>query len=94
MTFRPVTTRNSNLQNFGQINDMVRGLNKEQQVKTFNGPGGIPAQVTGRYMEGRYGTLISDSTGTRRILLGQAPDDGRPGLWISKEGEDVITLLS
>jgi len=94
MTFRPLTTANSNKQNFGQVNDMIRTINKEQQVKVFNGPGGIAAQVSGRYADGRYGTLVSDTTGTRRLLLGQAPDDGRPGLWISKEGQDVIALLS
>jgi hypothetical protein len=28
-----------------------------------------------------------------RILIGQAPDDNRIGIWVSKVGEDVLTLL-
>jgi len=94
MSFKPIITKNSTGQNYSQINDMVRSLNKEQQIKTFNGPGGSPAITIGKYAEGRYGLLISDDTGLRRVLIGQAPDDGRPGSWVSKEGEDVITLLS
>lgn len=93
MSLRPLNTTNSKTQNYGQINDMVRSLNKEQQVKVFNGPNSTQAVVIGKYADGRYGLLISDSSGTRRVLIGQAPDDGRPGSWISKDGEDVITLL-
>lgn len=39
------------------------------------------------------GVQVADSSSTHRILLGMAPDDGRVGLWISKEGEDVVALL-
>lgn len=93
MAFRPLSTGNSNTQNIGQTNDMIRSLNKEQQVKTFRGPNNVNAVVIGKYQEGRYGLVISDDAGFRRVLIGQAPTDGRPGSWVSKEGQDVITLL-
>lgn len=93
MTFRPVVSSNSNKQNLGQINDMVRNLNKEQQVKTFNGTNGEPAVTIGKYETGKYGLVGSDTSGYRRILIGQAPDDGRPGIWVSRAGIDVITEL-
>jgi len=93
MPFRPIITTNSTVQNYGQINDMVRSLNKEQQVKAFNGSTGETAVIIGKYAVGKYGLVISDDTGVRRILIGQAPDDGRPGTWVSKTGVDVITEL-
>jgi hypothetical protein len=93
MNLRPLNTSNSKGQNYGQINDMVRSLNKEQQVKAFKGPNSTTALVIGKYAEGRYGLVISDNTGTRRVLIGQAPDDGRPGSWVSIDGVDVITEL-
>lgn len=93
MTLRPLKSSNKYSNNLGEINDMVRQLNREQQVKTFKAANDINAVIIGKYMEGRYGLVISDSSGNRRVLLGQAPDDGRPGHWISDEGQDVITLL-
>lgn len=74
---------------------MVRSLNKEQQVKTFNGNTGESAVTIGKYMAGRYGMVISDLDGRyRRILIGQHPIDGRAGSWVSKDGIDVIDELS
>lgn len=49
--------------------------------------------LMGAYKSNRFGTVFYDSTGVARILQGQAPDDGRMGLWISKPGQDVIVLL-
>jgi hypothetical protein len=93
MTFRPVVSSNSYKQNLGQMNDMVRSLNKEQQVKAFNGANGDTALQIGKYDTGKYGLVGYDTSGYRRILIGQAPDDGRPGIWVSKSGIDVITEL-
>lgn len=40
------------------------------------------------------GSLVYyDITNTPRILIGKAPDDGRTGIWVSKEGINVITEL-
>lgn len=93
MTFRPLGASNSYSQNLGQINDMTRSLNKEQQVKTFNGSNGESAVLIGKYSTSKYGMVCSDTLGFRRILIGQAPNDGRPGIWVSKSGIDVITAL-
>lgn len=40
------------------------------------------------------GSLIYyDTTNTPRILIGKSPDDGRTGIWVSKAGQNVWTLL-
>ena len=93
MAFRPLSKSNSYGQNIGQTNDMLRKLNKEQVVKTFKQSAGN-AIVSGKYAEGKYGQVFYDTTGLARILIGQAPDDGRPGIWISADGIDVIDELS
>jgi len=93
MAFMPLNSKNSTPQNYGQVNDIVRSLNKEQTTKTFKQPNGNSI-INGRLPNGRYGSLYYDSTNTARILIGQAPIDGRIGIWISKEGIDVIDELS
>lgn len=93
MALKPITTSNSNSQNFGQINDMMRQLNNEQVVKVFKQPGGN-AVVQGKLPSGGYGTLYYDSSNVARILIGQAPDDGRIGIWVSKAGVNVIDELN
>lgn len=93
MTFRPINTSNSLAQNFGELNNVTRQLNKEQQVKIFKAANNVNGVIIGKYRDGRYGLVISDSTGTRRVLIGQHPVDGRPGNWVSKDGIDVITEL-
>lgn len=95
MNLKPVISTNSNISNLNQVNDMVRSLNKEQQIKTFKGTSGSPAVTIGKYMPNRYGMVISDVDGAfRRILIGQHPIDGRAGSWVSKAGIDVINELS
>lgn len=93
MPFRPLNTSNSYRQNTGQINDMVRSLNREQQVKTFKQASGN-AIVTGRLpYEGGYGTMYYDTNGVPSIIIGILPD-GTTGLVIAKEGVDVTTVFS
>lgn len=93
MAFKPLASRNSLTQNFGQINDMVRQLNKEQQVKTFKQASGN-AIITGKLpYDGGYGTLYYDVNGIPSIVVGILPD-GTMGLVAAKEGENVITALS
>ena len=76
-----------------QINRNFAELDREAVTKTFKGPNSTNAIIEGRLPDGKYGRLQSDPDGTRRILLGQAPDDGRQGFWITKSGKDVITEL-
>lgn len=92
MAFRALSSQNSDRQNWGQVNDMVRQLNNEQQVKAFKGPTGTNAVVIGKMPNGKYGILIYD--GDRAVvLIGESPDNTF-GLWVSKEGEDVLDAFS
>ncbi|SIC60096.1 hypothetical protein [Mycobacteroides abscessus] len=75
-----------------QVNKNFAVLDNENVTKVFK-KASINAVVTGRYADDRYGTLMTDDSGKRRMLMGQHPVDGHIGFWISKEGEDVITLL-
>lgn len=93
MTFQPVIPSNSYGQNLGQVNNMIRQLNKEQTIKTFKQASGN-AIVNGRYTDNRYGNVFYDSTGDSRILIGMAPDDGRMGIWVTKDNFDVIDELN
>lgn len=92
MTFQPLSSKNSLSGNFGQINNMMRQINNEQTTKAFKQSGGN-AIVQGRYAEGRYGDVYSDSTNTRRILIGQHPDDGHMIIAVSIDNVDVIDEL-
>lgn len=88
MGLRPVTPSNSYGQNLGQINDMVRQLNKEQTTKTFKQAGGN-AIITGKLpYSGGYGSLYYDTDNTPRILIGIAPD-GEIDISASKDGFDI-----
>lgn len=73
-----------------QINDNFRRLDAETNSKTIMAGGGKNAMQSGRLPNGRYGEVFYDSTGTPRILIGQAPSDGRPGIWVTKEGYNVL----
>ena len=93
MSLRPIVTGNSYGQNLGQINDMVRQLNKEQITKVFKQPNGN-AIVTGKLpYDGGYGTLYYDSGGIPTILIGILPD-GSTGMVVAKDGVDVTTVFS
>lgn len=73
-----------------RINDNFRQLDAEANSKTIMQGGRNSAMVSGRLPNGRYGELFYDSTGTPRILIGQAPKDGRPGIWVTKSGYNVL----
>lgn len=89
MNFRPLNTQNSQLQNYGQINDMMRQLNNEQTTKAFKQPGGN-AIVTGRLPDSLgYGTILYDSSSNPLIYM--AVDDGQPIFKIAKPGKNAIT---
>lgn len=92
MAFRPLTSENSQGQNYGQINDMIRSLNKEQQVKTFKQANGN-AIITGKLpYSGGYGSLYYDQNNIARIVIGILPD-GTTGMVVSKDGVDVLTVF-
>lgn len=92
MAFQPLNSQNSTKASYNQINTMVRQLNKEQTVKTYKQAEGN-AIIQGRLPWGGYGQLFYDDDGIPSILIGQAPDDGRMGIWQAEPGENVVTLL-
>ena len=93
MTLRPLSTQNSTSTNYGQINDMIRRLDKEQTIKAFKQSGGN-AIVEGKLpYDGGYGTLYYDTNNIPRIIVGVAPD-GTIGIFVSKDGESVIDAFS
>jgi hypothetical protein len=73
-----------------RVNDNFRQLDAEAYSKTIQQGGGKTAMQSGRLPNGRYGEVFYDATGTPRILIGQAPKDGRPGIWITKAGYNVL----
>lgn len=75
------------------INNNFATLDAEAVTKVFKQTGNNNAIITGKYNDTRYGQVLYDVNGVPRILIGQAPDDGRPGIWISVEGQNVLTLL-
>lgn len=76
------------------INGNFSHLDLEAVTKTFSQPGGN-AIIQGKLpYDGGYGMLIYDSDGLARILIGLAPGDARPGIWVSADGVDVIDELS
>jgi len=93
MGFRPILSSNSYGQNIGQINDISRQFQNEQQVKVFRGPNSTNAVIVGRAVDDKYGFLLSDTLGVRRAYFGQHPTTGEPILAISKTGLDVIDEL-
>lgn len=91
--FTPINSKSDLQSALKQINSNFLQLDGETYSKTINRGGGKPAMVTGKLPNGRYGILLYDDTGIPRILIGQAPDNGRPGIWVSKENVDVLKSL-
>ena len=88
--FSPLSSKASLKAVIRQTNDNFRQLDAEANSKTIIAGGGKNAMQSGRLPNGRYGEVFYDATGTPRILIGQAPKDGRPGIWVTKPGFDVL----
>lgn len=73
-------------------NKALERFDGESITKTFRQAGGN-AVITGRLPGGGYGTLYYDANGIPSILIGQAPDDKRMGMWQAKPGQNVVTQL-
>lgn len=90
--FTPLSSKASLQAVIRQTNDNFRQLDAETNSKTIIAGGGKNAMLSGRLPNGRYGELFYDSTGTPRVLIGQAPS-GRPGVWVTKPGFNVLTEI-
>jgi hypothetical protein len=93
MVFRPLTTSNSQQANYGQVNDMMRRLDKEQTTKTYKQAGGN-AIVEGRLpYSGGYGSMYFDSDNVPRIIIGILPD-GTTGIVATKYGVSALDVFN
>lgn len=88
--FTPLSSKSKLSSIVQQINANFRQLDAETNSKTIMAGGGKNAMLSGRLPNGRYGEVFYDASGTPRILIGQAPQDGRPGVWITKAGYNVL----
>lgn len=87
--FTPINSKMNVQKALQQINNNFMMLDAEAYSKTISG-GGNPQMVSGKLQNGKYGEVFYDTQGTPRILIGQAPKDGRPGIWITKPGFNVL----
>ena len=91
--FTPIPSKANLQQALQLINRDLMALDAEATTKSYKQAGGN-AVVMGRLPNKKYGIALSDTGGKQRVLLGQHPKDGHIGLWITKEGIDVMDELN
>ena len=87
--FTPIDSSQSTKTALQIANKNFMALDAETFTKTITNNGNSQ-MVSGRLQNGRYGEVFYDASGMPRILIGQAPGNGRPGIWITKAGFDVL----
>lgn len=87
--FTPINSNQSVQTGLQIANKNFMMLDAEAYSKTISN-GKNSQMVSGKLPNGRYGEVFYDAGGMPRILIGQAPGDGRPGIWITKEGYNVL----
>jgi len=92
--FTPLSSKSGLPSIVRQVNANFRQLDAETSSKTIQGGGGNTAMISGRLPNGKYGEVFYDDNGMPRILIGQAPGDGRPGIWVTKPGFNVLNEVS
>lgn len=92
--FSPLSTKAPLPSVIRQVNDNFRQLDAETNSKTIYGTSGKKATQSGRLPNGRYGDVFYDTAGIPRVLIGQAPKDGRPGIWVTKPGFNVLNEVN
>lgn len=90
--FTPITSNQDTKAALQAANHNFMMLDAEAFTKDVS-KGGNSMVKFGKLPSGRYGLLIYDEGGMPRILVGQAPNDGRAGIWITKPGFDVLTEI-
>ena len=85
----PINSKQDTQKALQTINNNFMMLDAETYAKTISN-GKNSQMVSGKLPNGRYGEVFYDAGGMPRILIGQAPGDGRPGIWITKEGFNVL----
>lgn len=87
--FQPINSKQDTQKALQAINHNFMMLDAETYSKTIAN-GTNSQMISGKLPNGRYGEVFYDAGGMPRILIGQAPGDGRPGIWITKEGFNVL----
>lgn len=87
--FTPINSNQSMKAALQATNKNFMMLDAETYTKTVS-RGGNTQMSSGKLSNGRYGEVFYDAGGMPRILIGQAPNDGRPGIWITKAGFNVL----
>lgn len=87
--FKPITSNQNTKAALQTVNSNFMMLDAEAYTKTIQNNGNSQ-MISGRLPNGRYGEVFYDAGGMPRILIGQAPNNGRPGIWITKEGYNVL----
>lgn len=87
--FTPISSNQSVKTALQITNRNFQALDAEAFTKTISSNGNNQ-MVSGKLPNGRFGEVFYDSGGMPRIYIGQAPNNGRPGIWITKEGYNVL----
>ncbi len=87
--FNPINSNQNIKTALQQTNKNFMMLDAEAFTKNITKGGNIQMS-SGKLSNGRYGEVFYDAGGMPRILIGQAPNNGRPGIWITKEGYNVL----
>ena len=87
--FTPIDSSQSTKTALQIANKNFMALDAETFNKTIQNNGKNQME-SGRLSNGRYGEVFYDAGGMPRILIGQAPGNGRPGIWITKAGFNVL----
>lgn len=87
--FTPISSTQGVKTALQTVNKNFQTLDAETFTKTIQNNGNAQ-MVSGRLPNGRFGEVFYDAGGMPRILIGQAPNNARPGIWITKEGFNVL----
>ena len=90
--FTPITSNQDTKAALQAANHNFMMLDAEAFTKDVS-KGGNSMVKFGKLPSDKYGLLIYDEGGMPRIMVGQAPNDGRVGIWITKPGFDVLTEI-
>jgi hypothetical protein len=55
----PLSTQNSDMQNYAQVNDLSREFDARKVVQMFKDTSGIPRIIIGKLPDGTHGLVIS-----------------------------------
>lgn len=91
--FQPISSEQDLKEALNLINHNFMMLDAETYTKSI-GNGKNSQVVSGKLANDRYGEVFYDAKGMPRILIGQAPGNGRPGIWITKEGFNVLNEVN